>query len=296
LAIQNGAVYAWGYNLYGELGNNSTLNSNTPVAVIGLTSEVGAIAAGQTYSLAIQNGKVYAWGHNDNGQLGNGTFTNSSSPVQVTGITNATSIAAGSAHCLAIQNGAVYAWGENYYGETGRSGGTGNQNKPVAVAGLDSGATGIAAGSEHSLALKDGLVYAWGNNQWGELGQGTSDANQNHNTPTLVPGLSSIVQIAACSSASYALASNGTLWTWGDNSSGQLGDGTHALRYSPVQILPPSGYFFTGIAAKPDSVIATVALVPEPSALALLGIGTVTLLVRRRHSSLNHVCASLSRR
>ena len=112
LAVAGTRVWAdgaesWGNNFYGQLGNGTTTNSSTPVAVSGLSSGVTAIAAGGNHSLAIQNGAVYAWGYNGFGQLGNGTTTFSeSTPVAVSGLSSGvTAIAGGGEYSLAIQNG-----------------------------------------------------------------------------------------------------------------------------------------------------------------------------------------------
>src|SRR5437588_670483 len=107
---QNGAVYAWGRNDAGQLGNGTTTNRHTPIAVSALSSGVTAIAGGRFHSLAVQNGAAYAWGYNHNGQLGDGTTTDRHSPVLVTGLSNGvTAVAGGQDHSLAVQNGAAYA-------------------------------------------------------------------------------------------------------------------------------------------------------------------------------------------
>jgi hypothetical protein len=160
LALESdGTVWDWGDNSYGELGNGTTTGSNTPVQVSWLHG-VTAIAAGSGHSLALtSNGTVYgtvwSWGLNTSGQLGNGTYYNSRIPVQVSGLSGVTAIAAGEYHSLALNSdGTVSAWGYNVDGELGNN----NSNiyysdVPVQVSGL-SGATAIAAGLIHSLALK----------------------------------------------------------------------------------------------------------------------------------------------
>ncbi len=281
-AIQNGALFAWGNNSGGQLGIGSNTNSNSHIIVTGLSSGVTAVSVNQN-ELAIQNGAAYAWGSNVNGGLGNGSFTNSNAPVPVTALSSGvTSIAAGYYHNLAIMNGAVYAWGANNYGQLGAPVITKGSASPIEVPALTSGVTAIAAGEYHSLAIQNGLVYAWGDNSHGELGNGTQDFDP-HPSPTLVTGLSSIVAIAAVYDSSYALSSDGTLWAWGDNFYDNLGDGTGFDRYSPVQIHAPLGYRFTGIVAQAVIAMAILAPVPEPSTLAAFGIGALMVLHPRRH-------------
>jgi hypothetical protein len=185
-------------------------------------------------------------------------------------------IAAGAGYSLAIQNGAAFFWGQNNYG-------LGWSITAESVPGLTGGVTAIAAGLYHSLAVQNGYVYAWGGNDDGQLGNGTADGNI-HPTPAMVPGLSDIVQVAADAESSYALAANGTLWVWGDNSYGELGLGDTTDRATPTQLSPPPGYEFTSVegGANSDEVFATVAPVPEPATLSLLALGGLAMLKRRK--------------
>jgi len=257
----SGSVYGWGYNADGELGNGTTAAGATATAVqvsgvggVGTLSGISAIAAGGFHSVALSAGAVFAWGNNTSGQLGNGTTTSSSTPVQVIGLPNAVAIAGGGQHSLALtDSGTVYAWGYNADGELG-NGTTTNSSVPVQVTGL-SGVTAIAAGIQHSLALAGGLVYAWGANASGELGNGTTTSSS---TPVQVIGLADVVKIAASSAgdSSYALEANGTLWAWGDNAAGQLGDGTTTNRLVAVPISAPAGFNFGAIAAGGNFLLA----------------------------------------
>jgi hypothetical protein len=231
----DGTVWAWGYNNYGQLGNGTYSNSNVPVQVSGLTG-VTAIAWGWWHSLALKNdGTVWAWGYNKQGQLGDGTKTDSNVPVQVSGLTGVTAIAGSWKHSLALKNdGTVWAWGYNGDGQLGNGTNT-NSNVPVQVSGL-AGITAIAGGYQHSLALKnDGTVWAWGYNGDGQLGNGT---NTNSNVPVPVSGLTGITAIAGGGYHSLALKSDGAVWAWGENYSGQLGNGAWGDNSNfPVQVL-----------------------------------------------------------
>ncbi|MEX2237780.1 MAG: hypothetical protein WEB00_09625 [Dehalococcoidia bacterium] len=204
--LSNGSVRAWGNDNSGQLGDGGTnTNQPTPVAVSSL-SGVTAIAAGGGHSLALLNDDtIRAWGSDGSGQLGDGgTNTNQSTPVAVSGLTTVTAIAGGGSHSLALLgDGTVRAWGNDLEGELGDGGTDTNQPTPVAVSGL-SGATAIAAGGFHSLALlSDGSVRAWGFDNSGQLGDG--GANTDQPTPVAVSGLGGVTAIAAGFSHSLAV-------------------------------------------------------------------------------------------
>ena len=233
----DGTVWAWGYNLYGQLGDGTKTDSSKPLPVMyqgEQLSGVAAVAAGDNHSLALSsNGDVFAWGSNGSGQLGNGTTT-SSSPLHVE--INKTAIAAGGYFSLALDNdGTVMAWGSNSSGQLGVGFFDDEHDidwnicyrvRTTNFTVLDD-VTAIAAGYAHSMALKsDGTVYAWGNNSSGQLGDGTTTRRYGAvrvETSAGVP-LTDVVAIAAGSYHSLALKSNGTVWVWGNNSVGQLGN------------------------------------------------------------------------
>ncbi len=193
------------------------------------------IGAGGLHSLAVaSNGTAWAWGRNWAGQLGDGTTSDSSFAVQVAGLTDVVAIAGGVDHSLALAGDtSVWSWGVWYIlGIGGRTG----VNAPTPMLSLRSGIIAIAAGSWHSLALAgDGTVLAWGDNENGQLGNGTTGLH--HITPVQVVGLSNIVAIAGGQSHSLAVAGDGTAWAWGDNSYGQLGDGTTNNSSIPVPVV-----------------------------------------------------------
>ena len=257
----DGTVWAWGDNFRGQLGNNSPASSNVPVQVhgvgdVGFLTDVVAIAGGSSHSLAVKSdGTVYAWGYDGFGQLGDSTShagSLSRTPVQVHGVggsgflTGVSSVAGGGLHSLALMSdGTVYAWGYNGSGGLGNNGGS-DSTTPVQVkgeggAGFLTGVTDIAAGSEHSLAIKDGTVYAWGLNNFRQLGDDTSVFQRN--APVKVKGeggvgfLTGATDIAAGAHHSLAAVSaNGTVWAWGRNDLNSLGDGTSTTpRPTPVQ-------------------------------------------------------------
>jgi len=241
--LANGTVVAWGGNGFGQLGDGGTTESSVPVAVQGL-SGVKAIAAGASHSLALlTNGTVMAWGDNESGQLGIGTSTEHAYlPVAVNGLTGVKAISAGADHSLALlTNGTVMAWGENESGQLG-TGDTKNSNAPVAVKQL-TGVSAISAGGEFSLALlTNGTVKAWGNDEQGQLGNTTIEEEGNSDLPVPVETLTGVAAIAAGTDHGLALLSGGTVMAWGDDSFGELGNGTvKADETIPVAVSGLSG-------------------------------------------------------
>ena len=157
LALKSdGTVVAWGKNDHGELGDSSTTDRTTPVAVVGLTG-VKALSAGRQHSLALRSdGSVASWGLNSSGQLGDGTTTDQHHAIAVAGLSGVKEIAAGGDHSLCLGGaGAVKAWGDNQFGQVGDASTT-DRTTPTSVAGLGNGALGIAAGWDHSLAIRNG--------------------------------------------------------------------------------------------------------------------------------------------
>jgi len=288
-----GGVVAWGHNRSGQLGNGSTADSHTPLAVASLGG-VTAVAAGNAFSLALRgDGAVFAWGNNQSGEAGNGTApTDQHTPVQVSGLgpgSGVVGIAAGGSHAFALKrDGTVLGWGNNGSGELG-DGTTTDRPTPVQVSGLGpgSGVVDIAAGETFSLALKaDGTVLAWGNNQSGELGDGTAPTDQH--TPVQVSGLgpgSGILEVVGGGAHSLALKADGTVLAWGNNKSGELGDGSApADQHTPVPVALPAGARALDIAAGLEHSLALLSngtvLAWGDNALGQLGDGTTT-----RHST-----------
>ncbi|MCL2828644.1 MAG: S-layer homology domain-containing protein [Oscillospiraceae bacterium] len=230
----DGTVWAWGLNDRGQLGDGTIgwdIMRTTPVQVQNL-GDVTAIAAGGAHTLALKSdGTVWAWGLNGGGQLGDGTTTTSYTPVQVQNLDNVAAIAAGTDHTVALKNdGTVWAWGHNHFGQLG-DGTTTNRRTPVQIQSLDNIAD-IAAGGRNTVALgNDGIVWAWGCNEEAQTGDGTRGGRRL--APVRVRNLDSATAIAAGQSHNVALRSDGTIWTWGGNQYGQLGDGTTVRRHTP---------------------------------------------------------------
>ena len=265
IALDNtGTLYSWGNNVNGQLGNGTTTDSSTPLLINTgaiLNNTIVRIVSLYAHVLALDNmGKLYAWGWNMNGQLGNGTTTDSSTPLLInTGaIANKTivNISGGANYTIAIDNtGKLYAWGHNDQGQLG-NGTTTNSSTPILI---NTGAianktiVNISGGYYHTTAIDNtGKLYAWGYNGDGQLGNGTTT---NSSTPLLINTgaiANNIVVSSACSSYhTIALDNTGKLYTWGGNISGQLGNGTTTNSSIPIFImLTPEGspviFNFTG--------------------------------------------------
>lgn len=260
VVLGDGTLRAWGGNADGQLGLGDRVDRSTPTAVP-VPVSVRAVAGSRfpaAHTLALgTDGSVWAWGRNHDGQLGLGDHVDRTSPRQVPGLQDVEAIAAGLFFSLALtSDGRVWSWGRG-----GRLGDStlNHRSSPGPVQG-PSAIQAIAAGISHSLALAaDGTVWAWGFNIDGALGDGTRGGGPR--APVLAAGLSDIVAIAAGNGHSLALRADGTVWAWGRNSSGQLGDGTDTDRLTAVQV---SG--LTGVRA--------IAAGDEHS-LALAGDGSV---------------------
>ena len=256
-----GGGLAWGLNKNRQVGEETTTAcgaandpcSTTPVVVRDLTGW-DQMYGGGFHTLARRpDGSLIAWGGNWDGQLGDGSTTDSYAPVEVQGLGSVRDAAAGRKFSIAARSdGTVWTWGSNEYAQLG-DGTTTRRLLPSQVPGI-SGVTAVAAGEYHSLALKsDGTVWAWGRNVNGQLGDGTTTQRT---APVQVVGpggtgyLTGIVAIASKGEHSLALKSDGTVWAWGSNSGGKLGDGTTTNRLFPVQVKGPGGVgLLTGIEA-----------------------------------------------
>jgi uncharacterized repeat protein (TIGR02543 family) len=229
-ALASGGIpQCWGANSSGQLGDGTTKDSSTPVAVSGLAGGALALAGGGLHSCAVNAaGGAICWGNNVDGELGNGTLVSSTVPVPVSGLTSGVMAHAdGASHSCALTSaGSVLCWGANASGQLG-NGGTASSSLPVAVQGLSSGVIAIAAGDNHSCALTTlGTILCWGFNAHGELGTGTLVNSFVPVTVTGLPAASPVVAIAAAANHNCLLTAAGGVQCWGSNASGQIGNGT----------------------------------------------------------------------
>jgi alpha-tubulin suppressor-like RCC1 family protein len=227
----NGALWNWGANMYGQLGDGTFTPHRTPRSVPSLP-DVATVEGGREHVLALTpSGEVYAWGWNAYGQVGLGTAA-STVPNPSVVLSNVVDIGAGHYSSFAVTgDGSVWSWGRNDTGQLG-DGTTTNRRLPVRVAGLVGHTiVDVAGGRNHAIALaEDGTVYTWGSNRYGQLGDGTFQA---HHVAEQVPGLVDAVRIFAGRDHSMAVAADGTVWGWGHNTHGELADGSLTNRSTP---------------------------------------------------------------
>nr|WP_280173724.1 thrombospondin type 3 repeat-containing protein [Desulfatibacillum alkenivorans] len=197
------------------------------------------VAAGGNFSLALKtDGSVWSWGDNSTGQLGLGLgqSVNVFTPTKVDALPPAAKIAAGGNHALALApDGSLRSWGFNYAGQLGlgTSGTFSTKNRPQKINAI-SNVAAIACGGSHSLAVaRDGSLWSWGYNYYGQLGLGN---NYSKTTPQKVNAISNVAAIAAGEDYSLALTRDGSLWAWGDNYGGQLGLGDNEDRNTPQKV------------------------------------------------------------
>jgi len=278
LVNEKGKVFTWGDNTYGQLGLGTLENAESPTEVFGL-NDVIAVSAGSYHSMALtSDGNLYLWGRNSFGQIGNKSTETILVPVRISGIPPVKEISAGALHSLALTiNGDVYGWGSNTYGQVGDVVSEEIIDEAQNVLGLrvtspepviKGNFVSVSAGGFHSLALmRDGSVFAWGDNTYGQLGDGTT---QSRSTPQKTQILNSIVQISAGYHHNFAIArlqkrnpeyvseeasESGTLsdnetsyyrslYAWGSDATGQLGLG--ALTDGTGVVLVPRRVNVTG--------------------------------------------------
>jgi alpha-tubulin suppressor-like RCC1 family protein len=256
-----GLGWAWGKNLHGQLGNNSTNDTPVSIAVqMPDTVTFTTISAGHENSFALDTaGKAWAWGDNGLGQLGNDSTEQSSVPVavQMRPDVTLTAISAGYDHSLALDTaGQVWAWGSNQFGQLGNNA-TDMSVVPVAVrTPMNVMFTTISAGYDHSLALDTaGQVWAWGSNSYGQLG---SKNTVRALVPVAVqtPANVTFTSISAGYDYSLALDAVGQVWAWGDKGFGQLGNNTTDKSPVPVAVQMPANLTIAAISAGYDHSLA----------------------------------------
>ena len=240
---QDGSVWCWGQNLYGQLGDGTVTYRSLPTRVTGVT-DVARISAGKYHTCAVKtDGSAWCWGFNQYGQLGdNATHQTcaandcSLTPVAVSGLgADVVSIGAGRDHSCAIKtNDSVWCWGSNAQRQIG-DGTLINRPVPVLVSGLAAGVRLLSVGLRHTCVVKtDGAAWCWGQNIDGRLGDGTMNDSS---SPVLVSGMNQqVADISAGGHHSCLVKTDGSAWCWGVNMAGALGDGTTTQRTVPTAV------------------------------------------------------------
>lgn len=252
LAIKtNALLYAWGNNENGQAGNGTSGSQNFILA----PQQIGAdswkdVAASNGYSLGIKiDGSLWSWGKNDFGQLGIGNLTSQNLPTQVGFETNWLKVFTGSNTSFAIKtDGTLWSWGGNSEYLLGYISNNNDYLTPHQV-GTANNWVMIAPRSTFAIGLKsDGTLWVWGRNNdanyTGYYGNGNSDSNNYQNNPTQIGTDSDWVFIDIAEKNSFAIKNNGTIWGWGLNNQGRLGDGTTITRYNPVQLGNDTDWIF----------------------------------------------------
>jgi len=237
----DGTLWLWGRNDYGQLGDNTSVAKSSPVQTISNGNNWNLVSFGQYHTAAIKtDGSLWLWGNNKYGQLGNnsgGTGVNSSSPVQtVAGGNNWIKVDCGWGFTMAIKtDGTLWGWGKNTSGQLGNNA-SANKSSPVQTVAAGTNWKLISCGRYQSSAIKtDGTLWSWGQNNTGQLGDNTTT---NRSSPVQEITASTNWKLVSCSSYAFtaALKTDGTLWLWGSNAYGQIGNNTSGQQYSsPVQ-------------------------------------------------------------
>lgn len=235
----DGTLWMWGYNLDGELGDNSTTTKSSPVQTVSAGTNWKAVSCGADHTAAIKtDGSLWLWGSNAFGQLGNNLYLegNKSSPVQtVSAGTNWRQVSCGNAITAAIKtDGSLWLWGYNFYGGLGNNS-TADVSSPVQTVAGGTNWKSISC-PDSSYGIKtDGTLWCWGDNTYGQLGDGTII---HRSSPVqTVAGGTNWLQVSGQWYRTAAIKTDGTLWVWGNGSFGGLADGASVHRSSPVQTI-----------------------------------------------------------
>jgi len=232
-------LWVWGVNssTSGNLGDNTSVNRSTPVTTIAGGTNWKQVANGSNHTVAVKtDGTLWGWGRNDSGQTGTdaGSFLTSINPVS-TLTSNWKQVSCGNSYTAAVKtDGTLWVWGSPQGGRLGNNENTINYRfTPVTTFAGGTNWKQVACGNAHTAAIKtDGTLWTWGTNSSGQLGDNTTT---NRLTPvTTFAGGTNWKQVANGSNHTAAIKTDGTLWTWGSNTNGELGDNTTTQRNTPV--------------------------------------------------------------
>ena len=237
---EDGALYVWGKNSYGQLGVGDEVNKNTPIKVTAINGKVMELIIGYSFSVyaILEDGSLYAWGNNVSSNLGVGDEVNRNTPTKVNLPSKIKElITTGSSVYALMEDSSLYSWGNNESGLLG-VGDEVNKNTPTKVNLPGKIKELITTGSSVYALMEDSSLYSWGSNSDGQLGVGDE---VNKNTPTKVNLPSKIKELITTGLSSYAILEDGSLYAWGYNSDGQLGVGDEENRNTPIKVTAING-------------------------------------------------------
>ncbi|MBI5017187.1 MAG: choice-of-anchor D domain-containing protein [Deltaproteobacteria bacterium] len=246
----DGSLWAWGRNSEGQLGDGTTVSKYAPTR-IGTDTNWARVAANDSQTVVLRtDGSLWAWGDNAEGQVGDGTAGNKSSPTRVGTTGDWAKVAAGGYHTVSLQtDGSLWAWGRGGFLGDGT---TASKSAPTRIGAARDWAA-VRAGFSHTVAVKvDGSLWAWGDNGYGQLGDGTTVFKL---VPTRIGTETNWANVAAGTySHTAAVKVDGSLWAWGDNGQGQLGDGTTTSKSVPTRVGTANDW--AGVAAGSSDTVA----------------------------------------
>ena len=242
-----GSLWVWGDNWAGQLADNTVVRKSSPVQTVSGGTNWKQVSCNSASVAAIKtDGTLWLWGSNSNGLLGDNTTTSKSSPVQtISGGTNWKQVSRGWRHTAAVKtDGTLWIWGHNSSPNNGTATGqlgdntTTDKSSPIQTVAGGTNWKQVSCGGAHTAAIKtNGTLWTWGRNTSGELGDNTV-ANKSSPVQTVAGGTNwKQVSCSGGGSNTAAIKTDGTLWLWGDNSEGQLGDNTRISKSSPVQTI-----------------------------------------------------------